>query len=46
MEMRALLARAGRMRAWWAVGGMCGKVRREVWVDFMVEPLGRPKRIP
>ena len=46
MEMRDLLAIEGKICAWRSVRGMCGKVKRAVWVDRMVEPLGRPMRIP
>ena len=46
MEMRALLEISGKMCAWRAVRVMCGKGKKLVWVDRMVAPLGRPKRIP
>ena len=46
MEMRDLLDRAGNFFALRAARGMRGKVKRAVWVDRMVAPLGRPTRIP
>ena len=46
MEMRDLLARAGKMCDWRAVRGMCVKFRRAVWMNRMVAPLGRPASIP
>jgi len=41
MDSRELLARPGNICACWAVSGRCGKLRRAVWVDLMVLPLGR-----
>ena len=46
MEMRALLDIAEKMYDWRAERGICGKVKRELWVERMVEPLGRQTRIP
>ena len=45
MEMRNFLSRTGKMCDLQAAIVMCRKVKRAVWVDCMMAPLGRPKRV-